>query len=270
MTTKDIPIKDIRIDGGTQQRPVEDKVVARYAALMKDGFPFDPVEIITDGRSNFLWDGFHRLAAASKLGQQYIAANEANSTQRDAKKASFSANKKNAYPRPDGTVKKILEKMWNDAEWSKMSITETAKHVGCTRAYVSKRYAEFADDSPGGTRKRDKSEKKVLDATGKQVPEHLLNFFERANDFRRPIRELNNMLKEVRKAKEAGDRTYSYIKIENLQAQIGNVKRIFRFGMPYAVCRYCGGDEMNDECRACGGSGFVNEMTYRSTAKELK
>ncbi len=34
MATKSIPIKDIRIDGGTQQRPVDDDVMRRYAALM--------------------------------------------------------------------------------------------------------------------------------------------------------------------------------------------------------------------------------------------
>ncbi|MEE9370741.1 MAG: hypothetical protein V3W45_04635 [Sedimentisphaerales bacterium] len=39
---KSVPIKDICLDGKTQQRPVEDKVVARYAAMMKDGSVFPP------------------------------------------------------------------------------------------------------------------------------------------------------------------------------------------------------------------------------------
>jgi len=115
-----------------------------------------------------------------------------------------------------------------------------------------------------------KPEKKVLDATGKQVPEHLVKFFERTNEFRQPIKQLNDMLKAVRKGKETGDLIYKFIKIENLTAQIGNVKRIFRFGMPYAVCCFCGGDEMNAECRACDGCGFVNEVTYIATPAELK
>ncbi len=78
------------------------------------------------------------------------------------------------------------------------------------------------------------------------------------------------MLKTVRKGKEAGDLFYKFIKIENLTAEIGNVKRIFRFGLPYAVCGYCGGDENNAECRACDGSGFVNELTYKATPEDLK
>ncbi len=84
------------------------------------------------------------------------------------------------------------------------------------------------------------------------------------------IKQLNDMLKTVRNAKVAGDLLYKFIKIENLTAEIGNVKRIFRFGMPYAVCRYCGGDVNNAECRACDGCGFVNEAIYMATPKDLK
>ena len=49
MATKTILIIDIKIDGGTQQRPVDEAVVARYAALMKDGVGFPPVDLVRDG-----------------------------------------------------------------------------------------------------------------------------------------------------------------------------------------------------------------------------
>lgn len=295
---KQLPLKDIRTDGKTQQRPVEDKVVLRYAALMKDGEVFPPVEIINDGKSNYLWDGAHRVAAAKKLGKKYIEANVKEGTQRQAIWLSFSANKENGLPRQTGTAKEIVEKILKDEEWSKRSQHDIARHVGCTQAFVSKICAEIkksASDNQLSDRttllepkagiprsetikvkrgdskyEMKKPEKKVLDATGKQVPEHLVKFFKRANDFRQPIKQLNDMLKAVRKGKEAGDKIYRYIKIENLTAEIGNVKRIFRFALPYAVCRYCGADENNAECRACDGCGFVNEMTFRATPIELK
>lgn len=84
------------------------------------------------------------------------------------------------------------------------------------------------------------------------------------------IKQLNEQLKTVRDGKNAGDLFYRFIKIENLTAEIGNVKRIYRFALPYAICGYCGGDENNAECRACDACGFVNEMTYRSTLEDLK
>jgi len=302
--SKSLPIKDICLDGKTQQRPVDDKVVAHYAGMMKDGSKYPAVEIITDGESYFLWDGFHRLAAARKLGKKYIEANVVNGTKRDAIFTSFSANKKNAFPRQPGTAKGIVEKILRDREWSKMAQTDIARHVGCTHQFVSKIQAEFEKLSCNQLHDRTalsgqkaglsgqktgrsasetinvkrgdseyemkKPKKKVLDATGKEVPKHLVKFFKRANEFRQPVKQLNDMLKAVREGKEAGDQLFKFVKIENLTAEIGNVKRIFRFGMPYAVCRYCGGDEMNAECRACDGCGFVNEQTYKATPEELK
>lgn len=294
MATKTIPIKDVCLSGGTQQRPVENDVMRRYAALMKDGVKFPPVEITIDGGNNFLTDGFHRVAAARKNGKKYIEAFVVEGTRREAIFLSFSANKENAFPRQPGTVKRIVEKILKDEQWSKMTQSDIARYVGCTHQFVSKIQAEFTaracnqlqgktalkgskTDSPMTpnvqSEKNDEAkvpEKKVLDSTGKQVPEHLVKYFERANEYRQMIKQLNDMLKTVREGKEAGDLFYRYIKIENLTAEIGNVKRIFRFAMPYAVCRYCGGDENNAECRDCDGNGFVNESLYRTTHKDLK
>ena len=299
---KQLPIKDICLDSGTQQRAVDDDVMKRYAALMqeyeraKDGRKFPPVEIITDGKNNFLTDGYHRYFATLRLGKKYIEANIEEGTRRSAIFASFSANKTNAFPRQPGTAKGIVEKILKDEEWAKMSLREIANHVGVTERYVRKLQAELksyprnsSEDKPHSKPKNQLSraktrsakrgeseyemkvpEKKVLDSTGKQVPEHLIKYFERANEYRQMIKQLNGMLKTVREGKEVGDLFYRYIKIENLTAEMGNVKRIFRFALPYSICPYCGADENNAECRACDGCGFVNEMTYKSTPKDLK
>jgi len=293
---KQLPLKDIRTDGGTQQRDIDDSVVARYAELMKEGNSFEPIDVISDGKSYFLWDGFHRFFATKKRNKNYISAIVEQGTQRKAQELSFGANTRHGFPRQPGTGKSIILKIFADPEWSKKSEVEIAKWVGVTQQYVNKIKKEIeldhttscridSDSEPKNKVLRSKTinvkrgdseyemkkpEKKVLDATGKDIPEHLVEFFERANEFREPVRLLNAMLKTVREGKEAGDRIYRFIKIENLTAEIGNVKRIFRFGMPFSVCCYCGGDEKNDECRACGGSGFVNEMTYKSTPKDLK
>jgi len=294
--SKSLPIKDIVTDCKTQQRSIDDDVVKRYAALMKDGVKFPPVEIITDGKNYFMFDGYHRYFAHLKLNKKYIEANVKEGTPRHAIWLSFSANKENAFPRQAGTAKGIVEKILKDAQWSKMSAKEIANHVGVTKRYIFKIQSALktypmnsSEDRPDSKPKkplsradirnvkRGKSEyeakvpvKKVLDSTGLQVPEHLVKYFERANEYRQMIKQLNGMLKTVREGKEASDLFYRYIKIENLTAAINNVKRIFRFALPFSVCGYCGGDENNEYCRACDGCGFVNEMMYRATPGEFK
>ena len=295
---KSVPIKDIRIDGNTQQRPVDDNVVKRYAAMMKEGSAFPPVEIITDGKSNFLYDGFHRVAATIRLNKKYIEANIVNGTQRQAMWLSFSTNKENAFPRQPGTAKEIIKKILRDKEWSKTSQRDIGRHVGCTQKFVWKICEEIkksASDDQSSDRtalsgqktgiarsktvnvKRGESEyemevpkRKVLDATGKEVPEHLVKYFERANEYRGLVRQVHAVYKVLKDGKESGDQFYRYIDVSDLTARVNNLKHLIKFGMPYAVCGYCGGDEMNAECRACGGSGFVNEGMYKATPRELK
>lgn len=304
MAIKNVPIKDVCISAGTQMRPVDDDTMRRYAALMKDGYKgFPPVSIVYDGKNFYLWDGFHRYFAHLKLGKKYIEANIKSGTRRDAQYFSFGANKTNAFPRQPGTAKGIVEKILGDVEWAKMSIRAIANHVGCTERYVKKIQSDLKNQANSGEKRgvncsplkpsskpnnqlnRAKTrnvkrggtecevkvpEKIVLDATGKKVPKHLVKYFERANEYRAMIKQLNDQLKTVREGKEKGDLFYKFIKIENLTAEINNVKRIYRFAKPHAVCRYCGGDVNNKECRACGGCGFANEMAWKSTAKELK
>jgi len=318
MATKSVPLKDICLDGGTQHRPLNEDIVKRYAALMKDGVQFPAVEIIIDGKNKYLIDGFHRLAATRKNGKKYIEAFVVNGTRREAIFLSFGANKENAFPRQPGTAKGIVEKILKDAEWSKISQREIARHVGVTEGFVrkvkneSKAHVRTGTQIDSGSEPKNKDsrsktvnikrgeseyeakvpEKKVLDSTGKQVPEHLVKYFERANEYRQMIKQLNDMLKTVRDGTNIcvkcglefseprvcqtddrychGDLFYKFIKIENLTAEVGNVKRIFRFAMPFAICGYCGADENNAECRACDGAGFVNEATYRATPEDLK
>ena len=303
MATKSIPIKDICLDGGTQQRAVDDDVMKRYSVLIKEiertknKNKFPPVEIITDGRNNFMWDGFHRYFAHLRLGKKYIEAYVVNGTRREAIFLSFSANKKNAFPRQPGTVKGIVEKILKDEEWAKMPQSEIALYVGCTQQFVSKVQAELeklshnqlldrtakTGQKTGLSRsksvkvKRGKSEyemkvpeRKVLDATGKEVPKHLVKYFERANEYRQLNRQVHAVYKICKDGKESGDLFYKYIKLSSLTAAFNTAKHNLKFAMPYAVCRYCGGDENNAECRACGGAGFVNEGMYKCTPRELK
>jgi hypothetical protein len=112
--------------------------------------------------------------------------------------------------------------------------------------------------------------KKVLDSTGMQVPEHLIKYFERANEYRGLIKQIHAVYKVLKDGKESGDQFYRYIDVSRLTADFNNAKHLVKFAMPFAVCRYCGGSENNMECRCCGGSGFVNEGMYKNTPREFK
>lgn len=313
---KKIVLKNIRTDGSTQQRPIDEDILKKYMTLMKEGFEFPPVSVFFDGKAYWLWDGFHRYHARRKLGKSSIDASVEDGTQRDAVWFSFQANKDHGFPRQPGTVKEILlELIFPDKEWGGQTDDAIAQWVGVTHSYISRirkqqsvksvhsthsgqsqlRSAYQAknadsgpekssgkqDSKPPETRKQggndDKfndskdlegEKPKILDSVGETVPEHLVSVFSRVNEIKLLIRDLNQMLHRVREGQANNDPLYAYVKLNPLEVEMGNVKRNLKFGIPYAVCRYCGGDGKG--CRACDELGFVNEPRYRTTAKELK
>lgn len=108
----------------------------------------------------------------------------------------------------------------------------------------------------------------LKDSTGRVVPEHLIGIFSRKNEIKIHIHQLNQMLKAIKDACANNDPLYHYIKLNPLEVEVGNVKRNLRFSLPYAVCRYCGGD--GRDCRACGETGIANETGYLATPQEMK
>jgi hypothetical protein len=300
---KELPLKDIMLlDNATKQRPLDDDVVARYAALIKDGVKFKPVDIVNDGKENYLWDGRHRYHAYRKLDKKYIPCSVEPGSLRDAIFFSFHANHDHGLPRQPGVAKDIILIILADSEWGKMPVKEIAEWVGVTRRHVEKIIAEKkeaeqkkdagkneanvkmgknfdANSSQDNVDSKPENEENevninldkspvLLDSVGEIVPEKFIPIFARINEIKTYIHQLNQMLKTIKDARANNDLLWSHCKINPLEVEVKNVTRNLRFSLPYTVCCYCRGDGKN--CRACGELGWVNEQSYLCTAAELK
>jgi hypothetical protein len=145
-----IPLASIRVDGGTQHRPLDEETVQHYADRMMDKSVFPPVEVVWDGTDYWLWDGFHRVAAARIAAPQLKISLEIRvkitaGTLQDAQWLSFSANRDHGMPRTVGVVKGIMEAIFRNPLWNERTITDIARHVG-----VSTRYARAVHTSLEG------------------------------------------------------------------------------------------------------------------------
>jgi hypothetical protein len=138
MKPTNVELKKIRIDGGTQQRPLDQDALERYEEMLRDGMEPPPSQVVFDGSAYWLWDGFHRYHVARKVGRSDLSCTVTTGTRRDAQFLSFGANKDHGVPRPRGCVAEIIRKMLLDKEWSALSQGVIAKHVGVSSQYVSK------------------------------------------------------------------------------------------------------------------------------------
>jgi len=298
--TTELQLNQINISGDTQQRDINDDTVEEYMDLMRDRCEFPPVQIIFDGKDYWLWDGFHRYHAAKKLKRKTIKADVVEGTKRDAVLASFSANRDHGFQRQKGDTRKIIEKILADEEWSKMPLTKIAKIVGGSRQYVSKiakkmdyekshpatgceietgeteskreiKRAEKIDVNRGGQSysMKNPAMKKLTTAAGQDVPEHLVPIFERVNELKSYVQQCTNIMKPIKKAVAEGDPLMNYLNLNSLEVAMGNVKRVFKFAIPFAVCAYCQADDSQD-CKCCKGIGFINQTAWTATPEEMR
>ena len=300
---KQIALKDVRIDGGTQQRPTKKDAVQAYKSDMERKEVFPPVEVMYDGEAYWLWDGFHRYHAHRKKGDNYIEAHITEGTQRQAIFASFGANTKHGIRRETEDLKNIIRKILADDEWKYATHEEIGIHLSFSRRYVTSLVKQIEDEDKKKAAAKKKAEEAarkkvegdgsgpkmakkaisgkeessteeppepVLDTTGREVPSHLAPVFSRVDEVKEHVKVINKILKTVREAQAANDPLYRNCKLESLKMDIGNVKRNLRFTLPHAVCRYCGGDVNNATCRACGGAGFLNEISFIAVPEDMK
>lgn len=133
-----IAIDLLDTESGTQQRSLDEELIAEYTALIEEGSDFPPIEVIREGKKFYPWDGFHRIECARRLKQKTIGAHVTEGTLRDAIWLSFGANKKHGQRRERGVVRHIIEVILADRKWSKMTLKAIADHVGVSRPYVSR------------------------------------------------------------------------------------------------------------------------------------
>lgn len=141
MTCK-IEISRIKRDGATQARAVlSDDTVRDYAALMApdDGSApaeFPPVVVYHDGRTHWLADGFHRVAAAETAGLSEVNADVRVGGRDDAVWHAAGANARHGVPMSRPDRQRALQMLLAVDAYAKLSVVELASHVGVSERTV--------------------------------------------------------------------------------------------------------------------------------------
>ena len=138
MTQRNVNLKAIRIDGGTQARvEINLATVAEYAELVKDGTDLPPVVLFNDGTDLWIGDGFHRFFGYRDADRASIPADVRTGTLRDAVRYSLSANNRHGLRPTIADKRKAVAAMLADPEWSQMSDRAIAKELDVSNTFVS-------------------------------------------------------------------------------------------------------------------------------------
>lgn len=153
MKTK-LAIENINTEAGTQVRvELDEERVESYAAAMQRGEELPPIHVFQrEGDSTYiLSDGYHRLAAARKLGKTEVEVKVHVGDRRDAVLLAIEANTRHGLGL---TKKQAVTFMLKNSTWAKWSNMEIARSCGCDESYVRKVEKKLTSDSVRRKRRR--------------------------------------------------------------------------------------------------------------------
>lgn len=142
---KELQLKQIRLDGGTQVRAsIKEDAVMRYAEDMEGGSIFPAMRVFFDGTDYWLADGFHRYHAALRIGLQDFLCEVDTGTPRDALFYGSQANNLHGQPMDNADKRKITMIFIEDFEWGEWSNSEIARQLHVSAPFVAKMRGESA------------------------------------------------------------------------------------------------------------------------------
>jgi hypothetical protein len=147
-----LPIKEIRLNGGTQMRQeINQDVVQDYAEVL-DELP--PVVVFDDGNKHWLADGFHRVKAAVFAGRDSIRCEIRRGSRRDAVLFAVGANANHGVRRTNADKRKAVVALLSDREWCRWSDREIARQCAVSGPLVTVLRREIEGPTPDPNRRR--------------------------------------------------------------------------------------------------------------------
>jgi hypothetical protein len=142
---ENLPLKQIRLDGGTQvHASIKEEAVMRYATDLEGGAAFPPMRVFFDGTDYWLSDGFHRYHAALRIGMTDFLCEIDTGTPRDALYYGSTANNLHGEPMDNADKRKITLIFIEDFEWGQWSNSELARQLHVSPPFVAKMRGESA------------------------------------------------------------------------------------------------------------------------------
>lgn len=284
---KEVALDQIVLDAGTQFRAsANEQRIQDYAELLVDGdsWPFDTVcDVVFDGTSYYLVDGFHRYLAAARVERESIKCNVRSGSLRDAIKSALSANSRHGLHRSNEDKRKAVKFALADEEWSKLSGRAIAELCGVSHQFVlnvslennsdcqrltpingKARQATSQSDSPR-QQKTAKAEpiyedlEDIPDEEPTPEPEPVKKSkAEQALDNACLIAEVRQLVYGLERAMKAvpvvlGTELY-HARLKRMLDMVEPLPGALKACEPYRICGHCSGKK----CPQCGNHGWVS------------
>ena len=170
MSIRSLQIVTITRDSTMQPREqINQNAVHEYAEAFRAGAKPDPIGVVTDGETHWVWDGFHRIAAFEELGRASIDCDVTDGTRLDAIRLSLGANAHHGQRRTNEDKRRAVLRALSVPEWNEgehaWTLQKIADECGVSAPFVKSIKDQLLTDKSSKS-----SPKKALGKDGKKRP----------------------------------------------------------------------------------------------------
>jgi hypothetical protein len=133
-----LPELQFREDSRNQQGLANPERVQEYAEAMERGEDFPPVRVVEDGQTRWLVDGFHTLAAYTRLGKTMVPAEVIEGDLETAHREAWKANARRGAEYTPGDKRNKLLDLFRWQEWYEKPVRDVASLTGISYPFCSK------------------------------------------------------------------------------------------------------------------------------------
>jgi hypothetical protein len=260
---KEVPIKQITMDAALQPRmALTNEAVDEYVDAMQEGAAMPPCLIVSDGETNWLCDGFHRVTAAQRLKFKTIACEVVQGTRDDAMWAAAAANLKHGVRRTNSDKRRAVGMALACKPDS--SLREIAEHCAVTHEFVRQ------------CRQQAEAVQQLDTAAEEAVAEAIAEgSVDEGDTATARMVAAESAVKSTMQAVDAATAAVNallqtphavYVSQQRVLTDLKNAKTALRQSLPHEVCPLCGGDG----CETCRMTGWVTKQQWDLIPAEQK
>lgn len=240
------------------------KLIDEYAEAMAIDSSFPPIEIVSDGATAWVVDGWHRLIASQKLNLKAVVANITAGNLADAVWQAASSNRLHGQRRSNSdkarAVMLALEAKPN------ASAKEVAHHCGVSgemvRQYLAAKDAVQELETAGVAGELAMEE--VIEERGDER-DPIITYMSKADSAIRAC--IRNVDMAVMSVKALLATPYgSYVNSQSVLSDFSNAKSAIDQARPSEICPLCHGSE----CKTCRMTGWVTKKQLSLIPAKLK
>jgi hypothetical protein len=160
----ELPIEQIvALDAIQSRAAVDEFAVDEFAEDMRKGDDFPPLEVLYDGTTHWLWDGFHRLPAAVAAELKSFRCHVRKGTKEDAMWLALTANHRHGLRRSNEDKRRAVQRALE--MHPELSDSAIAEHCGVSHVMVADyrpRPLEESSSGPAPTSRRTGRDGRVI------------------------------------------------------------------------------------------------------------